>query len=296
MNLLRRFTYYLGIIAELSKVKITVAVSFTTFTGYVLAKHVIDPGFISATVGIFLLACGSSVINHIQEHRTDIKMNRTKHRPIPAKKISVSGAWLTALIEIVAGSYLLYSGSNVAGLVLGWLALFWYNGIYTLLKKYTAHAVIPGSLIGSIPPLVGWVTAGKDILTLQALGLAIFFFIWQIPHFYILMYKHSEDYREAGFPEIGSRLSEKAFKKLIFILICLMVISSFIFPLFGLTESIITFIGFVMIALFILWSFTMMIFSRRQKLNTHRYFNYINYYVLLIVCFLVLDHLFPFLM
>ena len=83
-------------VLELSKVKITIAVSFTTFTGYVVAKHNIDTGVIAPIIGIFLLACGASAINHVQEYSTDAKMERTKKRPIPSGRISRKNALLVA--------------------------------------------------------------------------------------------------------------------------------------------------------------------------------------------------------
>ena len=48
-----KFTFKL--LMELSKVKITFAVAFTTIAGYLLAKGSIDTGLILPTIGIFLL-------------------------------------------------------------------------------------------------------------------------------------------------------------------------------------------------------------------------------------------------
>ncbi len=159
---------YLSVILELSKVKITVAVAFTTITGYILAARGYDPGFLLPTLGIFFLACGSSVINHLQERRTDAMMARTRKRPLPSHKISFSSALHVAVTETLAGSLILYFSSGVTALILGLLAMVWYNLIYTNLKRITPHAVIPGSVIGSIPPLVGWVSAGGHLFSLPA--------------------------------------------------------------------------------------------------------------------------------
>ena len=77
---------FIKIVLKLSKVRITVAVAFTTITGYVLGKGAFDLGFLAVTLGIFLLACGSSVINHLQEYRTDSIMDRTSKRPLPSRE------------------------------------------------------------------------------------------------------------------------------------------------------------------------------------------------------------------
>lgn len=151
------------LILQLSKVKITIAVSFTTITGYVLGRGEIDFGFLWVTLGIFLLACGASVLNHIQESRTDSKMERTKERPIPSGRITKNHAFMLFAIEVISGLLILYFKTSLTALLLGILALIWYNFIYTYLKRITAHAVIPGSVIGAIPPLVGWVASGASL-------------------------------------------------------------------------------------------------------------------------------------
>ena len=197
----------LHIILELSKVKITIAVAFTTITGYILAARGYDLGFLLPTLGIFFLACGSSVINHLQERRTDALMSRTSGRPLPAHKISILHAVLIALAETLTGSAILFFIAGAEALLLGLFAMVWYNAVYTFLKRVTPNAVIPGSLIGSIPPLVGWVSAGGDLMTPQAGLLAMFFFIWQVPHFYLLALRYGHEYEKAGLPSIVSRWS-----------------------------------------------------------------------------------------
>ena len=94
---------YLSVILELSKVKITIAVAFTTITGYILAARGYDPGFLLPTLGIFFLACGSSVFNHLQERRTDALMSRTRQRPLPANRISSGLALLIGVLETLTG-------------------------------------------------------------------------------------------------------------------------------------------------------------------------------------------------
>jgi heme o synthase len=193
---------FLKTLSELAKVKITFAVALTTITGYLLAKGEFDEGMILPAVGIFLLACGSSAINHYQEREQDAKMERTKDRPIPSGRISPAGALLFAFILSAAGSWLLYTGSGMLAMQLGLLALIWYNVIYTPLKKKSAFAVVPGAVIGAIPPLVGWVAGGGSLADPRAMFMAFFFFIWQVPHFWLLMLKYGEEYTKAGFPSI----------------------------------------------------------------------------------------------
>jgi len=113
------------VILELSKVRITVAVAFTTITGYILASRDYNPGFLLPTLGIFFLACGSSVINHLQERHTDAMMLRTRQRPLPSHKISFLGAFGIALVEPLAGVLVLFFSAGTEALLLGLLAMVW---------------------------------------------------------------------------------------------------------------------------------------------------------------------------
>ncbi|MDO8896327.1 MAG: protoheme IX farnesyltransferase, partial [Bacteroidales bacterium] len=207
----------LSLLAEISKIKITFAVALTTIAGYLLAKGSFDAGLILPTLGIFILACGSSALNHVQDSDRDRLMKRTSNRPIPSGRISRSGALIVAIILSVLGSLLIYLGSDFVGFQLGLLALIWYNGIYTPMKRKTAFAVIPGSVIGAIPPVVGWVAGGGELFSSQALILAFFFFIWQVPHFWLLMLKYGDEYVKAGYPSITQLYDEKQIRYITFI-------------------------------------------------------------------------------
>jgi protoheme IX farnesyltransferase len=283
---------YLSLILELSKVKITVAVAFTTITGYILAARGYDPGFLLPTLGIFFLACGSSVFNHLQERHTDALMARTMKRPLPSRKISFSFALTVAVSETVAGSLILYFSSGLVALVLGLLAMVWYNLVYTNLKKITPHAVIPGSVIGSIPPLVGWVAAGGHLFSMPALILAVFFFVWQVPHFYLLAIKYGHEYIEAGLPSITERWSDSKTKKNIFLWIILTSITAVFVSFSTLPVSVISTALILVSSLILVISFRSLISRSDETFRPFQYFMRINYYVLAITLILITSPLF----
>jgi heme o synthase len=105
------------------------------------------------------------------------------------------------------------------------LNLIWYNGIYTPLKKINPLAIIPGSLVGSIPPAVGWTAAGGNILDPQIIILSFFFFIWQIPHFWLLLLIFGKDYENAGFPTLMQIFSSDQLARITFIWIVATVVT-----------------------------------------------------------------------
>ncbi len=281
----------LGVLMELSKVKITFAVAFTTIAGYLLAHGRFDTGLILPTLGIFLLACGSSALNHVQDADRDGLMKRTANRPIPKGKISRSGALATALTLSIAGATILYFGSNFIGLQLGLLALIWYNGIYTPMKRKTAFAVIPGSVIGAIPPVVGWVAGGGSIMDPQVILLAFFFFIWQVPHFWLLMLKYGKEYTEAGYPSITQSYSEKSIRFMTFHWTLATAITALMLPLFGIVESHTITIIILLSVLWLIYIFSGLIRKQSLKFNPFYYFMRINYFVLAIIIALMIDPL-----
>ncbi len=126
--------------------------------------------------GVLFLAFGSAALNHYQEKEFDGKMDRTKNRPIPSGRISSSNALYISLLFVLSGSLILFFGSNLLALGLGLLNLIWYNFIYTLLKRRSPFAIVPGSLVGAIPPVIGWVAAGGAIYLILKLLLSLFSF------------------------------------------------------------------------------------------------------------------------
>jgi protoheme IX farnesyltransferase len=274
---------------ELAKVKITGAVAFSTFLGYVLFNGKINVGLVLPTLGIFLLACAASVLNHYQEYDTDALMERTKNRPIPTGKVSPGKALAFAILLTLVGSYVLYIGAGYVGLQLGILALLWYNAIYTPLKKKTPFAVIPGSFIGAIPPAVGWVAAGGPIYDVKILMVSFFFFIWQIPHFWLLALKYGQQYEKAGFPSITTVYSAKSLRNITFVWTVTAAIAALFIPLFGNMNQVWFKILLLMGTVALVAAFVPMLKTQDESSYNKKYFMYINIYLLFIIFVLSVD-------
>ena len=274
---------------ELGKVRITFAVALTTLTGYVLAKGQFDSEMILPILGIFILASGSAALNHYQESDKDAKMERTKNRPIPSGRISPNQALLFSATFIILGSWLIYVGSGFLAMQLGLLALIWYNGFYTPLKKRTAFAVIPGAIIGAIPPMVGWVAGGESLADPRAAIIAFFFFIWQVPHFWLLLLKYGKEYEKAGFPSLTSKYSEKKIKFTTFIWTLATAITALMLPLFGVVGSAVISLLMMIVAAWLIYVFTALIRNNQNTFNPSYYFMKINYFVLFVMLFLSVD-------
>jgi heme o synthase len=202
------------IIAELGKVRISLPVAFSACTGYVLQTGKFDAGAWLLLAGVFLMSCSSGAINHIQEYKTDAMMPRTQKRPIPSGKISIKGAVLVALGYFIAGAAILLLTFSPIAFFTSVLTLLSYNAIYTPLKKVTAFAVVPGSLVGALPPFIGWFAGGGALADERILWVSLFFFIGQIPHFWLLLLMFGKEYAMAGFPSLNSVFNENQIKRL----------------------------------------------------------------------------------
>jgi protoheme IX farnesyltransferase len=267
-------------------------VAVTTSFGYILASGEFSLGFILPTLGVFFLACGSSVFNNFQERTTDALMDRTKTRPIPSGKLSSGEAVLFGIIMLSAGSVLLYFSANLVSLLLGCLAAFWYNIIYTPMKKKFALAVVPGSVIGAIPPVIGWTAAGGELLSPAVLALAAFFFIWQIPHFWLLLMIHGKDYSQAGFPTLTDLFTTPQLSRITFIWIVALSISCLLLPFFNVTSSKVITIFLLLLGGWLVAKTSRILSVTSGKVGFRKAFIDINLYVLLVIVSLSFDKLF----
>ncbi|NTW86067.1 MAG: protoheme IX farnesyltransferase [Holophagaceae bacterium] len=222
---------------ELTKLRISGASTFTAAAGYVAFLRGADSGLITTLLGILLLAMGSSALNEVQEHRFDALMPRTATRPIPRGDLTPLQATVFAVSLAVAGFLILLLAHNLTSALLGALAMGWYNGFYTPLKRVSAFAVVPGSLIGALPPAIGWTAAGGSMADPTVLALAFAFFIWQVPHFWLLVGLHAEGYEEAGYPTLVGLFGRPRLSRLTFTWTCGTAAACGLLPLFRVLVS-----------------------------------------------------------
>jgi protoheme IX farnesyltransferase len=212
---------------------VSLAVTFSAIAAAIVYSGDVSTAMLLPFLGIFLLAAGASALNQYQEWPYDELMERTKTRPIPLRLINTSEALRYAAMLIIGGSLLLLYFSNGTCFALGLANIIWYNGLYTYLKRKTAFAVVPGALTGAIPVFMGWTAAGGNITDPVALFLAFFIFMWQMPHFWLLMLKYGDDYRKAGFPVMNDLFTPGQMKTIVMVWLLASSISSLLLSLFG---------------------------------------------------------------
>jgi protoheme IX farnesyltransferase len=279
------------ILAELTKLRITSFVTLTTAVGFIAAAGELNSRFVAPVVGILILACGSAIVNHIQERNTDALMNRTKGRPIPSGEITVKSATLLALLLICSGSIILYFGAGLLAMGLALLNLIWYNAFYTPLKRKSSLAILPGALVGAIPPAVGWVAAGGFLFDKEIIIISSFFFIWQIPHFWLLMISYDKEYEKAGFPTITKFFSKDQFARIIYVWIVATVVTGLLIPFFNVVQFSFMYYSMLVAGILLTWSTAKLLSRQKENLSFRFAFKEINLFALLVLLVISVDKL-----
>jgi protoheme IX farnesyltransferase len=225
----------LRVYAALGRLRISFLAALTTMTGYLLAAFSVRPGMFIVGAGVFLLASGASALNQYQEQGTDALMERTKMRPLPMSAVTGRAALFFSGGSAMSGLLLIFLAGGYSAVLIGLFAVAWYNGLYTSLKKRTAFASVPGALVGAAPPALGWSTGGGSLTDPGLLLLSLFFFLWQVPHFWLYAVNLKKQYAQAGFPLVTSVFSERQLSRIVFVWIASLSVCTLLFIPYGLT-------------------------------------------------------------
>jgi protoheme IX farnesyltransferase len=272
---------------QLTKVGISATSTATALAVYLLARGRVDLGLLWLFLGVFLLACGACALNEVQEWRLDAQMERTSRRPIPSGRISPRQALALAVGLLESGFLALLFGANLGAAILGLAAVAWYNGLYTPLKRVTAFAVVPGAVIGALPPAIGWVAAGQSLFDPRCAALCFFFFVWQIPHFWLLVARHGQDYAKAGFPTLLALFDRDRLGRLTYTWIAATAASCLLLPLYGVVTAAPLFGLLTLAAAWLVGSTSGLVRAQGELLPFRRAFLTINLFALVVMVALV---------
>ncbi|XP_065353791.1 protoheme IX farnesyltransferase, mitochondrial [Cloeon dipterum] len=184
---------------RLSKIRLTSLVVITTVSGYIFAPAAFDPTtLVLVSVGTGLTSCAANSINQFLEVPFDAQMARTKSRVLVLQGLSPLHSVGFALGAGAVGLSTLYFGVNGLTCTLGATNLLLYTCVYTPMKRISILNTWIGSIVGALPPVMGW-TACTGELTIGALLLAGLLYAWQFPHFNALSWNLRPDYSRAGY-------------------------------------------------------------------------------------------------
>lgn len=202
------------ILLRLAKVPLCLLIGISALFGYLYGQPHSWLEGLSVAFSVFLLAAGGATFNSIQERTIDGRMERTSLRPLVTGEVSLPAAFIIGILFATAGLILLWSISSVFSAVLGVLALFLYNMVYTPLKPLSIWALVPGAVCGALPPVIGLSCTAIPIFSFAGLLIFSMMVLWQVPHFWLVILAHRKDYVEGEIVNFFNYFTEYQLKKL----------------------------------------------------------------------------------
>ena len=187
---------------ELTKPRVVMLIVFTAIVGMFLSVPGLpDLGALFfGTLGIGMASSSAAVFNHVLDARTDIKMSRTRARPLPQQKLTARTALSFGFGLGVISMIILWYLVNPLTAILTFLSLIGYAVVYTVwLKHATPQNIVIGGAAGAAPPVLGWAAITNEV-TSGALLLFLIIFIWTPPHFWALAIARKEEYAKVDIP------------------------------------------------------------------------------------------------
>ena len=222
---------------KLIKPSLSIMVVFSSVLAYLLVPGIEDKYedplkmTILLAIGGLLVTGSANTINQAVEKDTDAMMKRTANRPVASGRMSVTEAWVFAIVTGAAGIFILGNFFNWTSAGLAALSLFLYAFIYTPLKKVNAVAVLVGAFPGALPCLIGW-AAGDETLSIGGWVLFGIQFLWQFPHFWAICWIAYKDYSVAGFKLLPSEQGPTKFTALQTVIYSLLLLPMGVVPYF----------------------------------------------------------------
>ncbi|WP_437283615.1 heme o synthase [Sorangium sp. So ce375] len=185
-----------------------------------------------ALLGTVLVVSGANALNMYIERDTDLLMERTRNRPLPARRLTPEVALWFGIALSAASIPVLFLGVNATTGALAALALLSYVLVYTPLKRRTTLSLPIGAIPGAIPPLLGWTSVTGQI---DAPGFLLFavMFLWQIPHFLAISLFRQEEYGRAGLKVLPLEKGDRTTQRHIVGYLALLVLASMLFVPLG---------------------------------------------------------------
>lgn len=187
----------------LTKFRLSLLVVVTAMVGYVAGSD-LRPDWLTAVhtlLGTAFAAFGASIFNQLMEITPDAVMRRTRDRPLPARRMKPALAfvlgWLVSALGILHLAATVQP-QNPQPAYLAAATLGIYVFVYTPMKRRSSWNTVVGAVAGALPPVLGWLAAGRGYDPGAALLFALLFF-WQLPHFVAINWMYREEYERAGF-------------------------------------------------------------------------------------------------
>ncbi|MBD2893866.1 Protoheme IX farnesyltransferase [Actinomadura sp. RB99] len=195
----------------LTKPRVIELLLITTIPVMFLAQRGVPPlSTVLLTFSFGAMSAGAAnAINCYIDRDIDVKMRRTRRRPLARAQVTPARALvfgITLALVSTAGFFVTVNPLSAAGSL---FAILFYVFVYSLLlKRRTSQNVVWGGIAGCMPVLIGWtaITDGLDWTPFVLFGVV---FLWTPPHTWTLAMRYREDYAVAKVPMLPVVATER---------------------------------------------------------------------------------------
>jgi protoheme IX farnesyltransferase len=184
---------------ELGKLRLSGLAVFAVIAGLYMGAGAAPslPLVVATTLGTLLVAVGGNAMNMLLEREHDLRMPRTRDRPLPTGRLGTRDVLTFGLGTGVGGLAVLAATTNAIATLLCAAIFVTYVFVYTPLKRRTPLNTLVGAVPGALPPVVGY-AAATGVVDVRAGLLFLILFLWQIPHFLAIAWRYRDDYARGG--------------------------------------------------------------------------------------------------
>ena len=278
----------------LCKLRVNLLIVFTAVIGMFLSTPGMVPWDIlfSGILGIGFVAAAAAAFNCLIEESIDVKMARTRARPLGTGKISQQETFILASIVGLTGLAVLFFFVNFLTMWLTLITFFAYAAIYTVfLKPATPMNIVIGGASGAMPPVLGWAAVNNQ-LSPEAWILFLIIFCWTPPHFWALALYRREEYAKVGIPMLPVTHGEKfTLLHIVLYTIILAIVTLMPFSI-GMAGLIYLFFSTILNAIFLYY--VVVLYRNYSDKLSKKIFNYSILYLSLIFTAFLVDHYYKF--
>jgi protoheme IX farnesyltransferase len=224
---------------QITKLPLVLLVATSAYFGYLINGPLFSFEALLLFLGIGCLAAGGAVLNNIQDRKLDQTLKRTQNRALITQEFPLPWAILLVLFLIPLALFLLYTiHQNLSLVIMGIMAVIFYNGIYTTSKRWSVLSIIPGAICGMLPPYMGYFAWSQSLWGIDVLAITFILFFWQLPHFWLITSFYPHDYQntQLSLPSMLKLFGQKGLNRLIFIWSCSYAVITLSVPFFNIVS------------------------------------------------------------
>ena len=195
----------------LTKPRVIELLLITTLPVMFLAAGGLPPLWTALWTMVFgtLSAGSANALNCYIDRDIDVKMRRTRRRPLVRHQVEPRAALIFGIVLGVLSTVGLWLTTNWLAAALSTTAILFYVFVYSLLlKRRTSQNIVWGGLAGCMPVVIGWagITGSLSWTPMVLFGVVFF---WTPPHTWTLAMRYKEDYAAASIPMLPVVATER---------------------------------------------------------------------------------------